>query len=87
MMHDKFENEVDRNYEAFERLLPELLTTERGKVALMRSGRIVDFFSSEALALAEGRGRFPDGLFSVQEVTDRPADLGFFSHAINTRLA
>lgn len=84
---DKFEAEVDRNYEIFERLLPDMLQQRRGEVALMRSGEILDFFPCESAALAEGRNRFPDGVFSIQEVTDRPADLGFFSHAFDPRLA
>lgn len=87
MEQNRFEVEVDRNYDVFEQLLPGLLATRRGEVALMRGGQVLDFFGSEAVALREGRARYPDGLFSVQEITDRPADLGFFSHAINTRLA
>lgn len=87
MEQNRFETEVDRNYAAFEKMSPELLAGKRGKVALLRSEAVVGFFTGESDALAAGRVNFPDGLFSVQEVTDRPADLGFFSHAIDTRLA
>lgn len=79
------EREVDANFEWFEQQLPQLLPRRSGMVALLRHRQIEDFFASAAGALAAGRERFADGLFSIQEVTDRPADLGFFSHAIDTR--
>jgi hypothetical protein len=82
-----FEAEVDRNFEAFEAILGSILPVRRGEFVLMRHGGIVSYFPSESDALAEGRHRFEDGVFSVQEVTDRPVDLGFFSHAINSRIA
>jgi hypothetical protein len=87
MEHDKFETEVDRNYDVFERMLPGLLENRRGEIVLMRAGQILSFHISESEALAAGRALFPDGVFSIQEVTDRPADLGFFSHAFDPRLA
>jgi hypothetical protein len=81
------DEEVDVNYDAFIVLLHELLPTRRGKYALLRHGEIVDFFDTAAFALAAGRDRFTDGFYSIQEVTDRPVDLGFFSHAVHPRLA
>jgi hypothetical protein len=86
-MRDDFETEVDRNFDVFAANLRALLPEHRGKFVLLRDGEMLSFHESEAAALADGRGQFPDGLFSVQEVTDRPVDLGFFSHAINSRLA
>jgi hypothetical protein len=85
MEQDKFETEVDANYEAFEVMLPKLMKEHAGKTVLLRSGNIEGLFADSAVALAAGRERFEDGLFSIQEVTDRPVDLGFFSHALDTR--
>jgi len=82
-----FEQEVDRNFDAFVSIIPDLIANHRGQFALLRAALVVDYFGSEAAALAEGRARFRDGLFSVQEVTDRPVDLGFFSHAVDSRIA
>lgn len=79
--------EVDANYDAFERQVASLLQRHEGEFVLMRGGEIVAFHASEAKALAAGRTSFSDGRYSVQEITRRPADLGFFSHAIDTRLA
>ena len=87
MRQNAFETEVDRNFEAFEAMLHGILPIHRGEFALMNNGKVLSYFPSEADALAAGRRMFDDGVFSVQEVTDRPVDLGFFSHAINPRIA
>lgn len=86
-MYAMLEEEIDRNFAAFEAILPVLMTSRAGAHALLRHAEVVDFYDSVSAALAAGRSRFHDGMYSVQEVTDRPVDLGFYSHAINTRLA
>jgi hypothetical protein len=75
------QDHIDRNYEAFKRLLPDLLATHAGKTALLRNEELVDIFDSMADAERAGRRLYPDGLFSVQRITDRTVDLGYFSHA------
>jgi hypothetical protein len=75
--------EVDRNYNAFTRMLGGILPEHRDQLALMRDGSIVEFFSRPGDAYRAGIERFPDGIFSIQEVTDEPIDLGFWSHAGN----
>ncbi len=77
----KSPSEVARNYEAFVRKLPELLSTHRGKFALMHDADIVDFYDSAGDAYKAGIKQYGEGAFSMQEVTDLRADLGFFSHA------
>lgn len=72
--------EVDRNYDAFTRILGSILPAHRDQLALMRDGRIVDYFDKPKDALRAASERFPDGIFSIQEVTDEPIDLGFWSH-------
>ncbi len=72
--------EVDRNYDAFVRLLASLLPDHRNQYALMRDGRIVRFFDKPGDANREGLSLYPDEIFSIQEVTDEPIDLGFWSH-------
>lgn len=78
-MAKTIQEEVDRNYEAFQRLLPTILNDHRGKCALMREGQIVTYFTTPVDARAAGEKLFPDGLFSVQQVTDIAIDLGYFS--------
>ena len=73
-------HEVDHNYDVFVRQLGGLLATHRDEFALMRDGGMVDFFQTAGDANRAGFDRFADGVFSIQEVTDEPIDLGFWSH-------
>lgn len=77
--------QVDKNYDAFLALLPNIITTQRNKYALMRDGAAVGYYSTLEDAYVTANKFFPDGLFSVQKVTDLPVDLGFFSHAVSIR--
>ena len=75
-------SQVDLNYEAFLKLLPELLPSHAGKLAVMHDGKIVDFFDTFQDAVRFGEATFGSiGNFSVQEVTNRVASLGFYSYA------
>jgi hypothetical protein len=73
--------EVDRNYDCFQRQLGAILREHEGQYALMRDGRIVGYFDSVRAALIEAANSYQDRIFSVQEVTAEPVDLGAFSHA------
>jgi hypothetical protein len=72
--------EVDHNYDVFTRVLASLLPEHRDQLALMRDGQIVGFYKSPREALEAATKKFSDGIFSIQEVTDEPIDLGFWSH-------
>jgi hypothetical protein len=72
--------EVDRNYDAFVRILTSIIADHRDQLALMRDGKIVGFFQTPREALEAATEQFPDQIFSIQEVTDEPIDLGFWSH-------
>lgn len=79
------QSDIRRNYEAFMQQLPKLLATHRGKFALMRDAKIVEFFDTSADAYRAGQKLYPDQRFSIQQVIDSPVDLGFFSHALPQR--
>jgi hypothetical protein len=70
------------NYRAFVQLLPTIITAHQGQFALMRDGQVVEYFSTFADAFKAGRQLYSDGKISIQEVTNLPLDLGFFSHAV-----
>jgi hypothetical protein len=72
--------EVDRNYDAFTRMLGSILAEHRDQLALMRDGEVIGYFDTPRAALRAASELFPDGIFSLQEVTDEPIDLGFWSH-------
>ena len=80
MDREKQDREVDRNYDAFVRKLGSLLADHRNQFALMRDAEVVAFFHKPGDANRAGVERFPDEIFSIQEVTDEPIDLGFWSH-------
>ena len=81
---DARQQEIDQNFKAFRERLPEILAEHGGKFALMRHAEIVEYFDTARDAMVYGQKEFvEDGLFSVQEVTERVVDLGFFSHAMH----
>ena len=73
---------VDKNFAAFKAKLPELIKEYPGKYVVMRDEKVVEAFDSVRDARIYGESQFPDGLFSIQQVTTQLADLGFFSHAL-----
>ncbi len=77
---ERQQQEVDRNYDAFMRMLGAILPEHRDQLALMRDGRIVGYYDTPRQALSAASELFPDEIFSIQEVTDEPIDLGFWSH-------
>jgi hypothetical protein len=72
-------SEVDMNFDYFERNLAKLLPDHAGQYALLRHCEIIDFFDGAGEAYRTGLSRYPDRLFSIQEVDPEPVDLGFFS--------
>lgn len=81
-MSDGRRDQIEKNYLEFEKMLPDLIRTHAGKFALMKDGKIVTFFDTARDALVAGEKLYPDRLFSIQEVTRAPVDLGFYSHAL-----
>ncbi|MGE0408320.1 MAG: hypothetical protein AB7P23_03550 [Amphiplicatus sp.] len=81
----KIEEEVDRNCDVFEKMLPMLMETDAGRVALMRHQKVDSIHEDLLCALRAGHKKFSDGLFSVQEITDEPLDLGVLSHVLGFR--
>jgi hypothetical protein len=77
------QEEVDRNYEAFQKELPILITKYRGQYALMKDQKIINFFSTAEDARAAAVAFIPDHMFSIQQVIDAPIDLGYFNYAVS----
>lgn len=73
--------EIEQNYQFFQSMVSSLMQEHAGKFALLHSCELVDVFPRPMDAMTEGYRRFTDGQFSVQQVTDRPVDLGFLSYA------
>ena len=73
------QEEADRNYEAFEKLPPDLLESDPGRAAPMRDGKVIACFDTDRDAIEAGRIFYEDRRFSIQEITGRRIDLGIFS--------
>jgi hypothetical protein len=82
-MSEDRQQEIDDNYDFFQRNLARYLKAHRGQFALLRSRAVVGFFDGPGEAYRSGLARFPDELFSIQEVEDRPAEMGLVSLALH----
>ena len=74
------EDVVEANYRAFQRILPDLLSSRAGQYALLRDEKAVGFFETAGQAYARGLTSYPDRLFSVQRVALRAANVGLVSN-------
>jgi len=76
------QKEVEQNFKAFQKLLETIPRQRDGQFALMRDGKLVEYYLSWEDAFKTGEKFFDDGLYSIQMVSTKPVDLGFFSHAV-----
>jgi spore cortex formation protein SpoVR/YcgB (stage V sporulation) len=74
--------EVDRNYEEFKKLLPDLLKSYPGKYVVIHSGELSETFDTFGDAVRFGVEKFGKEKFSVQEITNQNVSLGFHSYAL-----
>ena len=65
---DSIQAEVDRNYESFLKLLPDIPQSKVGKFAVLHDGKIVEYFDTAGDAATFGNDKFKNKLFSVQKV-------------------
>lgn len=77
------QSEIDTNFDAFQREVHQHLPHRKGQWALLRRGEIVAFHPNAGEAEGAGMVAYPDDMFSIQEVTDEPIDLGFFSQVFD----
>ena len=82
-MSDSIEKqqEIDQNYEAFLKMLPSIMLKNSGKYVVMKDQKPIEFFDTARDALIYANNKYSDGLFSIQEVTNKIIDLGWISHA------
>lgn len=74
--------EIERNYEYFNEVLPTLLEAHENQFVVIHDrsiARICDT-GEDAMAVADSLyGR--EGLYSIQEITDKPVSFGWYSYA------
>ena len=74
-------HEIERNYTAFLAAVAELAKEHEGEFALISDRVIVSVHANLIDAVIAGQASFSSGMYSIQEVTTVPLDLGFYSHA------
>jgi hypothetical protein len=79
MAQASLKSEVDHNYDYFQRNLEGFLKDHPGEYALLKSGAVISFHPEPGDAYRTGLNLFSDEIFSIQEVTNQPVDLGFMS--------
>jgi hypothetical protein len=80
--NDAHQAEIDNNLEFFLKELPKI-AAQRGKLALIRHQKIINFFDTPLDALSAGTTLYPDKIFSIQQVTDIATNLGYYSYAVS----
>ena len=77
---EKVDALVAANYEEFSKILPSIIGKHRNEYALIRDGRIENFYTTSKDAFVTGYRLYPDGNYSIQKVSTEKVDLGVFSH-------
>ena len=80
-MNGQLSAEIDRNFFAFQIVNDAYLKEHNGSFAVIHDQKVMSVHEKLSDAIKQAHSDYPDGIFSIQEVTDKPMDLGFFSHA------
>ncbi len=81
MSPDPLLDEIACNFDYFQRTLAQHLRAQAGKYALLKSQRVHGYYESVGEADQEGWSRFDDHLYSIQQVTSEPVELGLYSNS------
>ncbi len=76
---EKIEEEVRENYTFFKKNLPELIKEHRDKFLIIRDKKVEDVCDTGEEAIVKAKEKFPDELYSIQQVSEREVDLGSIS--------
>ena len=82
-MAHSIEVEIERNYAAFKDMLADLLPDRAGQYALLQGQRLAGVYDTAGDAERAGYDKFGDQPYSIQLVTEKPIDLGFYSYALS----
>lgn len=80
----ELQKEIDRNYDYFITILPDLMKSYRNKYALIKEKKVVAIYDTMLDARTTGDKFIKDGIFSIQKIDDHVVDLGYYSHVADT---
>ena len=72
-------NQLQKNWEAFNKLSEEVKTENFGRTALFHNGELVAIYNDSGDAYAIGCEKFGLGNFSIETFGVKPKSLGFFT--------
>jgi hypothetical protein len=81
--NEELMKEIDANLAFFETKLPELLVHHRNRYALLHERSIAGIYDTIRDAQTAGASLYEDRKYSVQKITDKPAELGVYSYALH----
>ena len=80
------DDEHGRNFEAFTKLIQDdssILEQNKDKYALMRHEKLQGIYTTAFDAMQVGESLYEDKMYSIQQITNTPVDLGYYSHAVH----
>lgn len=83
MPDDAIHDEIAANFDFLQRTLRDHLRAHAGQFALLKGQRVHGYFDSAGAADQAGWTQFDDGLYSIQQVTPEPVELGYYANAGN----
>ncbi len=75
------QEEVDRNYKVFKNMLDDLMKSDNGRFALFHDAELIACFDTNRDAKQAADKLIGNKPYSVQKITSKKVDLGYFSHA------
>ena len=81
MTDDSLRSEIASNFDFFQRTLSEHLRAHAGQFALIKARRVHGYFDTPSEADNVGWSHFADKIYSIQQVTPEPVELGLYANA------
>lgn len=76
---EKIEKEVKENYIFFKENLSKLIEQHKDKFLIIRNKKIEDVCDTGEEAILKAKEKFPDEIYSIQQVGEKEVDLGSIS--------
>ncbi len=73
--------EAKKNFAFYKTILTNLDERQHGKYLLLKDSKVIEYYDDIESANIAANSMFPDKLFSIQKVAQKPADLGFYRYA------
>ncbi|MEI0843534.1 DUF5678 domain-containing protein [Brachyspira pilosicoli] len=74
---EEIQKEVDTNYQFFKKELNRISSQYNNKYILLKNAQVVESFDTIDDAIKYAKTKFEDGLYSIQNINEVPANLGF----------